>query len=450
VSLPGRSRSARADADRSAAKARARAAWSSLGDRLATVTPSAIGRAVLTVVVLGVGVGLVAATWPTLLSFAIGGLVAYAVLPVVDALDRVMPRALAAGITMLAAVAALIGAFVIVVPPLTGALLDLSGGIPDRDELQQIIQDALAGLPPDAQGVVFPIATGLVDAIRSGLEATSGDLDSIVPVVLQAALGFVGALFGLLVLPAWLLTVLTDQRQARQAVDRRFAGWLRPDGWAVIRMLDRSAGTYLRGFVLIAIAVGALTYVGLTLSPQLGGPTFAGGLALATLAGLLQLVPELGPVLGLLPAVLLLLVEPERAAVYVASYVAARLIAGQLIGARRVEAQLHVHPAILIPGVVMLGQLGFLWLLLSAPILSFGSDLVRYLHGRLSEPPRPAGLLPGEPLTTAAAAGRASATAGIPPVYRARRAGPPPIDAPALTATATAEPTVTTAAPVTR
>ena len=268
------------------------------------------------------------------------------------------------------------------------------------------------------------------------------------PVVLQAALGVVGALFGLLVLPAWLLTVLTDQRQARQAVDRRFAGWLRPDGWAVIRMLDRSAGTYLRGFVLIALAVGALTYVGLTLSPQLGGPTFAGGLALATLAGLLQLVPELGPVLGLLPAVLLLLVEPERAAVYVASYVAARLIAGQLIGARRVEAQLHVHPAILIPGVVMLGQLGFLWLLLSAPILSFGSDLVRYLHGRMSEPPRPAGLLPGETLPGTTVGAGVGATAAVPPVYRTRRAGPPPIESPALTATA--EPTVTTAAPATR
>jgi hypothetical protein len=44
--------------------------------------------------------------------------------------------------------------------------------------------------------------------------------------------------------------------------------------------------------------------------------------------------------------------------------------------------------------VIALGQLGPLWLLLSAPIVAFLADAVRYVHGRLSEPPRPAGVLP--------------------------------------------------------
>ena len=105
-----------------------------------------------------------------------------------------------------------------------------------------------------------------------------------------------------------------------------------------------------------------LTWLGLTLSPQLGGPQFAGALALSTLAGLVQLVPELGPILGLLPAFLLLLVAPERAVTYLAAYIAARVIAGWLVGGRRVRSEVHVHPAILIPGVVVLGQIGFVLL----------------------------------------------------------------------------------------
>jgi predicted PurR-regulated permease PerM len=430
--------------DREAARRRASVAWADLRGRLATVTPAAVGRTVLTIGVVGIALSLAAATWPTLLPFVIGGLVAYAVLPVVNALDRVLPRALAAGLTMLAAVAALVAAIVIIVPPLTGALLELSRQIPPADRLESTIQAALSGLPEDARAVVLPIATEIAGAARSALDSTSGNLGSIAPMVFQAALGVVGALLGLLVLPAWLLTVLTDQRKAYRAVDRRFAGWLRADAWAVIRMFDRSAGTYLRGFVVIAILVGIGTYLGLSVSPRVGGPTFPGALALSTLAGLVQLVPELGVVLGLVPALLLLFVDPERSAAYLASYIAARVLAGWLVGGRRVRSEVRVHPAILIPGVVVLGQIGFVLLLLSAPILSFGSDLVRYLHGRMSEPPRPAGLLPGEPLPATAAATRAARAAVVPPVYRQRRPGPPPLttpEGPVVGATTAATPT---------
>ena len=54
----------------------------------------------------------------------------------------------------------------------------------------------------------------------------------------------------------------------------------------------------------------------------------------------------------------------------------------------------------------MIGQLGILWLLLSAPIVAIAADLIRYVHGRLSEPPLPAGVLPrseGQPATAATA-----------------------------------------------
>jgi len=428
------------ETERERAQARARLAWADLRGRLATVTPAALGRTVLTVGVIALMFGFAAATWPTLLPFVIGGLLAYAVLPVVNALDRIMPRALAAAITMLGAVAALVAAIVVVVPPLAGALVELARQIPPADQIDQTVEGALGGLPADARTAILPIATEIAATLRTALDDTSGSLGSLAPAIFQAALGVVGALLGLLVLPAWLLTVLTDQRKARAAVDRRFAAWLRPDAWAVIHMFDRSAGTYLRGFVVIAILTGILTWIGLTLSPQLGGPRFAGALALATLGGLVQLVPELGPILGLLPAVLLLFFAPERAATYLAAYIAARVIAGWVVGGRRVRSEVRVHPAILIPGVVVLGQLGFVLLLLSGPILSFGSDLVRYLHGRFSEPPRPAGLLPGEPVPAAVAAGRAGVVLPtVPPIYRRRRPGPPPLTADPAGSTASAE-----------
>ena len=229
--------------DRTAARQRARAAWADLRDRLATITPSALGRAVLGVVVILVVGGFVVGTWPALLPFVFGGLLAYAVLPVVDALDRIMPRSIAAVASMLAVVAVVIGALVVVLPPLAGALLQLASALPAPAELQVRIDEVLAGLPKSARTIAEPMLLELARVAGNTMSGASTGIDRLVPVVFQAALGVAGAILGLIVLPAWMLTIMTDRRHGTAAIDTRLAGWLRPDFWAVVRMADRAAGT---------------------------------------------------------------------------------------------------------------------------------------------------------------------------------------------------------------
>jgi predicted PurR-regulated permease PerM len=404
--------------DRQAARRRAQAAWSDLGARLASVTPAALGRALLVTAVVAGSVAVVTGTWPALLPFAIGGLIAYILLPLVDTLDGLMPRALAAAIALVALAVVVVAVLVIVVPPLANALLALGSVVPSSDDIDRIVETALAQLPASAREVSRPIIVAVVSTVKDSLGGASASLDDIGPTIVNAALNVAGAALGLIVLPAWLLTALSSKQRAAATVDARVAGWLRPDFWAVVRMLDRAAGAYLRGFVVLAFLVGVSIYIGLTLSSRLGGPTYQGALALSVLAGAFQLIPEFGWVLGLAPALILVLIDPERAAVYLAVYLGARWLGGKIVGRRVSEGRLGVHPLVLIPGIVALSQLGVAGLLLSAPILTFASDLVRYLHGRLSEPPKPAGLLPGEPLPSR----RSSVSAPVvPAVYRQRR-----------------------------
>jgi predicted PurR-regulated permease PerM len=399
--------------EREAGRARARVAWADLRGRLATVTPAALGRVALTIVVLAVTIGMMVATWPALLPFVIGGLLAYTVLPVVNTLDRVMPRFAAAALSMLGIIAIVDAAIVAVVPPLVSAIIEVAGLIPSPSELDSAVEGALGDLPQESRDIIAPVLLALTTAVENGLSGVSGDLDGVIAAAFQAALNVAGAILGLLVLPTWLLTVMSGTGRVRTAVDRRLAGWLRADFWALVDLLDRAAGTYLRGFVVVALAIGALIWAALTASPAIGGPTFAGALAIAVFAGAVQLVPELGALLGFVPAFFIAVVSPERALVYVAVYVGARWLVGMFLGGRLLEDRLGVPRAILVPGVVVLSQVGPLALLLSAPILGFGSDLVRYAHGRLSEPPRPAGVLPGEPDTVAA-----TAPPAVPAVYR--------------------------------
>jgi len=385
--------------DRSAQQRRAAVAWADLRDRLRTVTPQAVGRAAVVFAALAGGFWLTRATWPALLPFIVGGLITYQLLPVVDGLDRVMPRFLAALISVLAVVAVIVGIAVLILPPLASVFVRFATDLPTAADVDRAVADLekqLGSLPEGSAAVIIPALTALTTAFRDFVGGAAGNLDDVVRAAVAALLNTIGALLGLIVLPTWMLVLMSDKERARTAVDRRIASSIRKDAWALVAIVDRAAGAYLRGYVVTAGIVALLAWAGLKISPNVGGPTFQEPLALATFAGIAQVVPIIGTILGLIPAALLLPLAPDRAATYLAVYIGARVIGSSLVGNRIMGRRLGVHPAIMVPAVVMIGQFGVLPLLLAAPIVAIVVDTIRYVHGRLSEPPHPAGVLPHE------------------------------------------------------
>jgi predicted PurR-regulated permease PerM len=414
---------AMSNSDQATARARAQADWARLRARLATVTPTALARAGLTagaaLVLLGVALG----TWPAILPFIVGGIIAYAVLPLVNRLDGLMPRPLAALLSVLGVLAVVVGVIALVLPPLVTSVVRLAATFPGNEEIDRSLADLQAWLGGQEVGrdVLAPALGSIVLSIRETMSSASTGLDDVAVNVARGLASALGAAVGLIILPTWMLTLLSDQRRGRAAFDRRLAPWLRQDAWAIVRILDRIASTYIRGFFVAALVVGGLTYAGVELVEAAGGPTFEQPLALAVFAGATQLIPEIGPFLGLLPVLLVLPIAPERAVGYLGVYLAARWIGAGMVGGRLMERRLGVHPAILIPSIVILTQFGWIWLFIAAPVVSMAVTTVRYLHGRLSDPPRPAGVLPWDPVPRSArtAAGAASVPAArIPAVYR--------------------------------
>ncbi len=410
---------ARGPAPRSPAEQRSRREWSRLRARLATVTPATLSRVVLTIAVIGFIAWLAVASWPALLPFLVGGLIAYVIRPVVDALDRVMPRLLAALLAVLAVVGVLIGIVVIVVPPLVTGVATLLGTLPAAGQIEDAVdslETQIGTLPPDAHALLVAIGVSAVNGV-SGLVSgvTDADLPTLANGIIRTVTNVASVVIGLIVLPTWVLSVVNRHRAGQRAIDRRLAPWLRADFWAIVRILDRAAGAYVRGYVVIAFLVGLFTYIGLTLAERAGVPLYQSKLALAVLAGVVQVIPELGPLLGYVPAVLIAFFSPPRAVAYLIVYVASRWVVGTFFGRRLIEARVGVPPAIMVLGVVAISQFGVVWLLVAGPLIASLWDVVRYLHGRLSEPARPAGVLPGEPVPAA----RASvAPRPIPAYYR--------------------------------
>jgi predicted PurR-regulated permease PerM len=399
---------------------RSKGEWRLLRARLSTITPQALGRGLLSTAVVVVAVLLARTTWPALLPFAIGGLLAYTIYPVVDRLDRVMPRALAAALALAAGLAILVLVVAVVVPPLVAVSIQFFRELPDSTQLADLraqLDAYLATLPEGARVLVVGILERVGAIARDGISAF---LDSIASLVVASVVGVfdtIGFVVGLVLLPLWTLSVVRDGGSLRAQVASHFAPAVRADAMALLTIVHRALGTFLRVQLAAAGAVGVAVYVGLQGVERAEIATYQVPIALAAFIGTAQVIPQLGGLIGALPIGLLALARQDEPAATVALlvvYVIALQLVKMAVGAR-LGRDLNVRPAIALPAFAVISQIGLVWLLLSAPILVIARNTVRYLRGRMSDPPLPAGVLPGQP--TAKRPSPASA-ATLPPLYR--------------------------------
>ncbi len=380
---------------------------------LAAITPREWGRiGVLAMAGLVIG-WLVVATFDALLPFALGGIVAYALLPVVNVLNRVLPRWLAAALGLALGFAVLGGLVLVIVPALAREVLLLSRFIPGPGETQQLLDqvNALIGDLPD--NVEAAVRSALVAAFAGARAELDELFASSATAAFQAVVASVNALallIGLLALPAWMFALLVSQRHGRAAVNRTVPAWALPDTWAVIGIVDRTMNQFLRAQLLIALTVAGLTWLMLVVLDVTGILALEAKAPIAALAGVMQLIPTLGPFLGALPVLFFVVLSlgPEAGLVLAGGYLAVHVTEHALFARRLTNRLVPINPVFLLLALVALGQLGFVWLLFAAPVTAIARDLFRYALGRFSEPPQPAGVLPRN----------------APPPRRARRRGP--------------------------
>lgn len=218
---------------------------------------------------------------------------------------------------------------------------------------------------------------GIGDAVREavdGIADGSGVLSNIGGIAMTVGAGLADALL-MLVGGIYLaaqpqlyrsgIVKLFPQRahdQATQALD---------DSGQALRL-------WLFGQIVSMTLVGVLTGLGLWL---IGVPS---ALTLGLLAGLLEFVPYLGPILAAIPAVLLALaVSPEMALWTVGLYLVIQQIEGNVIQPIVQQHAVDLPPALLLFSLVAGGALfGLIGILLAAPITVVIFVLVKRLYVR--------------------------------------------------------------------
>jgi predicted PurR-regulated permease PerM len=178
-----------------------------------------------------------------------------------------------------------------------------------------------------------------------------------------------GMIFGFIIMPIFIFFILKDWDRLR---DRFYAGlplWARPHTKSIFFILQNAVVRYIRGQLLLGLAVGLLVFAMLMILRI----DFA--LPLAVFAAAMELVPTIGPLLGASLAIVVTLATAPDKVIWVApGYLVIQLIENQLLGPRIQSSQMEIHPAFLLILIVLgahfAGILGFIIVLpLSMAIL---------------------------------------------------------------------------------
>ena len=148
--------------------------------------------------------------------------------------------------------------------------------------------------------------------------------------------------------------------------------------FSLVRNADDMLGAFLRGQLLVMIALAIIYSLGLSFV----GLKFA--VAIGVVAGLVSFVPYLGLVFGIALASLTVVLEPEpwwQLVGVFATFTIAQAIEGSILTPKLVGDRIGLHPVLVIFAVVAGGQLfGFFGILLALPAAAVLSVLVRFAY----------------------------------------------------------------------
>ena len=348
------------------------------GRRLGPPSPR-VGLLIAAAVVIGVAlyVGREAVT-----PFIVGLMLVYLLDPAVERLSRLrVPRWLSILIVYVVVVVVLRQAIAFTIRPLAEQVRTFTADLPGF----------LARLEGLYRGLDLP--PQLREAIEHWLAQVEqgGGIDPgvLLPFVTVTA-GVVSALFGYVIIPVWVFYLLKDRPQLTEAFDRSLPAEWRTDVWNVVRIIERVFSQWIRGQFFLGITVGVATFLGLMLLGATIDPIFSRfALLLALVAGVLELLPIIGPIIAAVPAILLAATAgPQQALAALILYTAVQQLENNILVPKIQGDAVELHPSAVMFALVMGGAIyGLLGAILALPITAAGRDVYRYLFRRLSDGP---------------------------------------------------------------
>jgi predicted PurR-regulated permease PerM len=339
-------------------------------------------------VLVGLAV-LVILTQEALAPFIIGLVLVFLMNGLVDRLQRAgVPRWGGTLIAILALIAAIVAFVYLILDALLDQLSTLIGNLP---EIAGAVGDVLRGLglPENLEAAV----AGWIEAVPA---AVPDLLASVFGIVASGVGGFVALVIAWAGIPFFIFYALSDSPRLLSGLRAAVPGSFRASVFAILKILGDVFGAWARGTALIAGIVFVPFFIGFTLfglfvDPDIGDYAL---LFAATLA-MSELIPVIGPILALIPILVITAViagVPGVVAVGVL-FVVIEQIDGAVVQPKVQGHVLDLHPAIILPALVVGSALaGIMGAILALPLVAAARQTIAYLLSITDGEPGPNGV----------------------------------------------------------
>ena len=317
---------------------------------------------------------------PVLMPFAVAAMLAYLGDPLADRLERLgLNRMWAATIVFVVIMVAVVGVLLLLIPLIARQVENLISNLPRYgDWAQNTVWPWLqARLHLDPH--TFD-SDRLLTAIKEHMASIGGVATAVLGKVSRSVLGIAMWLTNLVLIPEVAFYLLRDWDRLVAKVDGMLPRSIQPTIAHLASESDKILGAFVRGQLLVMLALGVFYGAGL------GLVGLSVGLLIGMVAGLLSFVPYLGFIIGFVAAIIAALVQYgdwTHVLLVCGVFVIGQLLEGYVLVPKLVGDKIGLHPVAVIFAVLAGGYLfGFLGVLLALPAASVIMVLLRYLIER--------------------------------------------------------------------
>ncbi len=221
------------------------------------------------------------------------------------------------------------------------------------------------------------------NSLSKHLQSATGIMENLWRTVTSSSMAIIAWFANLLLIPVVMFYLLRDWhgvlKGTRQLLPRR----MEPTATGLLRECDEVLSAFLRGQLIVMIALGILYTIGLSIV----GLDLA--LLIGMISGLVSIVPYLGFIVGIASASIAAIFQFHDLihVVYVAIvFIIAQSIEGMVLTPLLIGDKIGLHPVAVIFAILAGGQLfGFVGILLALPVAAVVMVFIRHFRRKYME-----------------------------------------------------------------
>jgi len=278
--------------------------------------------------------------------------------PIVDKMAKIIPRLLAMIIISLLFIALVAVIGYLLIPPLVSQIQQLALGLPDYATRYSPYYQNFKTVVTSSQQSLYEFSSQLGN-ISGGIYSTT--------------VGFITIIVAILTVLVLSFYMLLEQDAIRHFFHQTFPSEHKDKAVEVVQKIGYKMGSWLRGQVLLMLTIGILDGIALL---ALGVPY---ALTLAVWGGLIEVVPYVGPWLGLLPAAIIAFsISPLKALLVIIIYIGIEQIESNIMVPKIMGKAVGLSPVIIILALLMGAKLaGLLGVFVAVPVAAALSVVVQ-------------------------------------------------------------------------